>query len=782
MSAPVLPERGALARYSPASIPDPYLAPMSPPPGEEESLKGILRVLRKRKYFVGLCALGGVVLAILLCVLMTPQYKGTATIEVGKDAGTEANLLHDAVASGGGADELKVDLTTHMEVLQSDTIALAVIRDLHLQDHRPFAWKPGLMGFFNGENARIRAEQGLPLDQAPATRERLLTIFAKKLKVKNTPDTRLLTVSFMNPDPQLAANVANDVVSQYIYYESRSQTTGPASKWLSAQLDALKQKFLASQEQLADFERKNGLTNVLLSTTGQGGGSGGSTHIPVLDKLDALNQQLTAAESNRLAKEAIYRLTQTQNPEVVVGLGSSSLPGLAASAVVSQGSGLEALQSLRQQQSVLNLQYADLATKDGAKNPHVLEVKNQQAALQQQIGEELQRINARAKNDYLLARQNETDLKQAFAQQQEDASRLNDSAVRLQVLTEEAVSSRQLYEGLYGKLQEANVQAGIHAASIGIADPARTSSERYPPPPITVAIGLAAGLLFGVSSAFIREHLDDTVQTPLQVGPMVQLPVLASIPTYVEMGAEPSARLTPTASRSGEASLLVTQPGSSAAEAYRALRTSILLSSPGAPLHTVLVSSPLVGEGKTTVAYNTAIAFAHVGRRVLLLDSDMRHPRLHDLFGVAKSPGLSEVLSSGQPLEAVIRPHASVQNLSLLPAGSKPGMPAELLGSARFDTLLQTLKGKYDLIIIDSAPMLLVSDATTLAGRVDATLCVIRAGVTTRTAVERVSQMLERSGSYATGLVLNGVNTNSVDFYHAYGYKGGAKYYEETYA
>ncbi len=274
MSAPILPERGALARYSPASLPDSYMAPMGQLPADDESLKGILRVLRKRKYFVGLCTLGGVILAILVCVLMTPQYKGTATIEVGKGAGTDSNLLHDVVASGGGADELKVDLTTHMEVLQSNNIALAVIRDLHLQQHRPFAWKPSLIGFFSGENARIRAEQGLPLDKAPATRERLLKIFSKKLKVKNTPDTRLLTVSFMNPDPQLAADVANDVVNQYIYYESHSQSTGPASKWLSAQLDELKQKFLASQEQLAEFERKNGLTNVLLSSTGQSGGSG----------------------------------------------------------------------------------------------------------------------------------------------------------------------------------------------------------------------------------------------------------------------------------------------------------------------------------------------------------------------------------------------------------------------------------------------------------------------------------------------------------------------------
>jgi polysaccharide biosynthesis transport protein len=776
MSTSMLPGRGALARYTPSPM-EQFAPPFGRPEAEEESLGSIWRVLRKRKVWIGSSALGGLLLAALLLFLYGAQYKSTATVHIGKNAGSEANLLHDEVAGGGGgADELKTDLTTHMAELQDDTLALAVISDLNLQQHKPFIFKPSLIGWITGKDARIRAEQGLPLEQAPLTRDRLLASFSKKLSVKNTPDTRLITVTFMNQDPQLAAKVANSLVSQYIYFQSQSQTTGPASKWLSAQLANLKTRFEDSQQRLADFERKNGLTTTLLTSSGTGAAGGASTHILAVDRLDTLNQAMTSAEQNRLAKEAIYHLTETQNPEVVVGLGSTNLPGLAGSAVM-QGSGLEMLQNLRQQDNAIKVNLADLTTKDGARNPHVLELKGQQAALDQQIADELKKINTRARNDYLLARQNEETTRAALNQAQKEASRLNDSAVQLQVLQEEAVSSRQLYEGLYGKLQEANVQAGIHASNIGITDTARSSADPWPSRPLALGIGLAAGLLFGISSAFIREHLDDTVQTPLEVESNLHIPVLASIP---KLSGGRRAGVSLAASQSDEeTSELILHPRSRVAESYRALRSSILLSAAGNPLQTLLVASPLVEEGKSTVAYNTGIAFAHAGKRVLLLDADMRHARLHELFGVPKSPGLNDVLSNGQPAESLIRQHGSVRNLSLLPAGTRSTMPSELLGSGRFEDLLQSLKEKYDLIIIDSPPMLLVADAISLSQRTDATICVIRSGITTKTAVERVTELLQRNGSFAVGLVLNGVDTESVDFYHAYGYSGGGKYFED---
>lgn len=783
MSAPILPGRDALVRYSPSYVGEPYRPSFNvPPTEEEESFKSIWRVLRKRKAWIGWVTLAVLLLTGLVCIFLPSQYTGMATIRVGQGENSDPNVMNGP-ATPLAPDDLKTEMQTPMGILQDNTVALAVIKDLDLQKYEPFRFKPSILGWFTGENARIEEEQrkGLPLDQAPATRERLLLKFAKKLDVENVPDTRLITVAFMNPDPKLAAAIANDIVSQYIAFESRSEATGQASKLLAVQLGDLKKKVEASQQRLADYEKKTGLNSLLIGALGQGAGSGGSTHIPALDKLDTLNQELAAAQMTRISKEAIYHLTQTQNPEVVVGLGNSDLPGIASSAVISQGNGLVLLETLREQQANLKLAYADASTKYGAKNPRLVEIQSQLASVNQQLAKELQNINTRAKNDYLLARQNEDALKAAFANQQEQAGQLNESTVKLQVLAQEASSIRQLYDGLYGQLQQANVQAGIRATNINIADPARAAyTPTRPNPPLYLAIGLAAGLLFGVSSAFIREHMDETVSTPLQVGASVHVPVLASIPYSKSLA--PSRRADRKLGSGGheETSPLILQPKSSIAESYRALRTSIGLSLAGGQLHSLMVTSPMVGDGKTSVAYNTAIAFAHAGRNVLLVDADMRHPRLHELFGVSQSPGLSDVLSTGASVESVVRHHSTVENLSLLPAGRETLMPAELLSSERFDDLLKSLEQKYGLIIFDTPPTLLVTDASVLFGKVNATLAVVRAGVTTRTILDRTAETLERNGSRAVGFVLTAVDTNSIDYQQAYGHTGAERYYEEA--
>jgi succinoglycan biosynthesis transport protein ExoP len=779
MSVPVLSERGARNIYGTPETPGRYASELASFSDEEESLKSILSVIRKRKYWIIAFPLGGAAFAILACVLLTRQYQGTATIQVGKDETVEVSLRSDSGSPALSESDVKTDIATHMSVLQDDNTALAVIDDLNLDRYRPFAFRPTLLGWLSGSNVRIKAEQNLPLTQATARRERLLELFEKNLKVKNTPDTRLIAVSFLNPDPQLAATIANAVVREYVKFESRTQATGEASQWLIGQLDDLKTKMDYAQQQLADYERETGLNNLLLKSMGQAGAAGAITHIPVLDKLDTLNQELTSAEANRVTKEAIFHLTRTQDSNVVAGLASSALPGIATSAAVTQGNGLDLLQTLRQQQAALKLALSEAATKYGAKNPRIVELQNQLSDIDEQISDELQQINLRARNDYMLARRSEDGLRRAFNQQQTAAGKLNESAVKLQILAQQAASSRQLYEALYGQLQEANVQAGLRATNIRITDPARPpATPQRPNPPVYVAIGLAAGLLVGVSSAFIREHMDETVKTPLQVDPLTLLPVLASIPRtrspILLSAADAFLRET------YESSLLITRPKSSTAEAYRVLRTAIVLASSRHPLRTLLVASPLVGEGKTSVSYNTAIAFAYAGKSVLLVDADMHHPRLHECFGSGQAPGLSDVLIGGQSLEASIQPHTTVRNLSLLPAGAIPPMPAELLGSAKFDELMHVLKQKYSLIILDSPPMLLVTDAIVLSSKIDATLSVVRADVTNRTVLERSVEILERNSYHAVGLVLNGVDTRSIDYYRAYGHHGGGKYYEEN--
>jgi capsular exopolysaccharide synthesis family protein len=228
-----------------------------------------------------------------------------------------------------------------------------------------------------------------------------------------------------------------------------------------------------------------------------------------------------------------------------------------------------------------------------------------------------------------------------------------------------------------------------------------------------------------------------------------------------------------------EQSLLLTRTNAPVSEAYRALRTAILLSAADEPLRVLLITSPLGGDGKTTVSYNLAIAFAQHGRRVLLLDADMRKPSMHSLFRVAKAPGLSEVLTGGAQLSESIIPHESLGNLSLLPSGTTPPNPAELIDSRRFDALLEETKQQFDLVIIDSPPVLMVTDPVILSTKADGTIIVLRSQKTTRPVLRRAVEVLSHSYGHKLGFVVNGMDTKSVEYYYSYGYYGDNKYYGE---
>jgi polysaccharide biosynthesis transport protein len=764
--------KGTLARYVPQNHESQNLEATSFRFGEEESLKGIWKVVRKRKRMIGIGGLIGMLLAFVVCLIMHNQYAAVTTVIVGKTDASQTSLLRNGQEESPSADEMKTDIATHAAMLQSENIVLSVVKDLNLRQEAPFAYSPTLLGALNGANAHMRAEKDLPLDQSPYTRDRILKIFAKKLKVENTPDTRMITVMYLHPNAQRAADISNALVREYVSFQARSQSTADAKEWLSKRLADLKANVEASQNKLSDFQQQSGLNSMVLGAIGQGGG-GGTTHVPTLDRLDTLNQSLIAAESNRLTKEAIYRLTQTENPETVAGLAQNA-SGNPDSMIAVQGVGLELLQSLRQQQSALRLTYAEMSTKYGAKNQHILETQNQLASLDKQIAEELKKINARARDEYLLARQNEIGVRAAFDRQQQEAAKLNGSAVKLQVLTQEAASSRQLYDALYGKLKELDIQASLRATNIGVVNSALPpATPTRPNPPLYIAIGLVAGLFAGLSSAFVREHLDDTLTTALQLQSMPHLPMLGSIPSSRELlwlPAEAGGGVV-----TSETSPLITDPRSPGAEAYRALRTAITVAADTGRLRTLLVTSPLFDEGKTTVAYNTAVAFALVGKNVLLIDADMRKAHLHELFSVPVKPGLSDVLRGASSVDEGIRKHPTVPSLSLLAAGSETTMPAELLSSKQFDETLKLLTPRYDLVIVDSPPILLVTDARVLSEKLDATLAVIRAGKTTRTVLTGLSSMLEFSGSRAVGVVLNAVDTKSIDYYDAYGHDGGGE-------
>jgi len=731
--------------------PDPAQGPDQP--AQYESLQDLLAVLRKYRMTVIFVAVGVFLLVLLACLIMTPKYASTAIIEVNRDAAA-------APGAGGGAtdiatqvDDVQTEVTTAISILQDSTLALSVIRKLDLAHRRPFI------------KAIPKEEAGLPLDQAPKTRDKFIKLFEKALKVEAVPNTRLIQVTFRNPDPVIAANVANTLSELFIsdYLKRRIDSTSEVSYWIGKQLATLKQQVVDSEQALADYEHKTGLVGVDMGTDQGGNSLAMQAHNSVLDRLNTLNQERTTAEANRISSEAVYRLIQTEDPEVVLGLGSMSISS--GGTVLGQGGGLDLLRNLRAQEVPLKTQYADEATKFGAKNPRLIELHNQLDALDAQIRDELKKISKRAENDYLYAKNNENSILVEVKEQQAVADKLTDASVQLQVLAQQAFSNRKLYENLLSQLHEADLSAGMRATHLNIADRGQvTGIPVVPNYLLTLPIAAIAGIFLGIITAFIRQSMNQSVTLPQDMEDVVQLPVMAYLPLFAN--GKSALPVSP------GSSVLMTTPELPLSEAFRSLRTSILLSRPVDRNKVLLITSPMPGDGKSTVAFNLSVAFAQQNERVLLIDGDMRNADLHRYFGGSNEKGLSWSLSSQvKSLEGLLTRHDAFETLFLLPAGSKPSLPVELFSLATFDRLLADARTKFDWIIIDSPPFLPFSDAAVVSTKVDAVLPVIRSGTVSRSMLTTVSTLLRRMRAPVIGFVLNGIKEDSMGLFYSYGYQ-----------
>jgi len=749
--------------------------------GGEQTLREAVLILRKHALSITLCALVALLLGLGFCYLTVPQYTATATVLVDKEAGLDLGALASSIGAG---DDAKIALETQVSMIGSTTTALAVANRLDLLKVAPFHPAAPILPWKKPAVYRDTAT----LDVDPVAQAAFLGQFAGNLKVESKENTRLILVHFTNPNPAEAARIANTVVDVYLqqYLETRFRATAHASDWVSGQLGSLKTSVQDSQRKAEDYAHRNGLGGIMVtslsgSSSGSSGGSsdsGGGSQLPEVAKLALLNSELTAAEANRIEKEAIYHFTQTKNPDVVAGLAGTTLAMSSGSTVISDKDGLSQLNALRLQQAGLRLSYTEAASKYGKQNPRLLAIEDQLRSFSVEIDQELTRISDRARADYQLALRTEDSLRASYKEQQADVEKLTSSATQLEVLATEAAASRRLYQGLVTTLQEANVQAGVQASNINLVDPARTPVVPTKPNWRTVPLFcFAAGLFVGVAIAFTVESLDDVIRNPDQVGGLTRLPVLASIPIFsVPVRARAVGARVATAI---EPSLLITKPQDPISEAYRGLRTSIEMSSSINNMRSLLITSPLGGDGKTTVSYNLAIALAQQGKRVMIMDVDMRKPRLHYMIGIGKTPGLSDILALGKPWKDTVRQHPTLQNLSLIPAGTLPPMPSELLSLPGFDTLLTNLLEDYDFVLLDSPPLLLVTDALILSTKVSGTLLVIHSGITMHAALRRALEVLGRGHGRTLGFVLNGIDTRSTEYYSSYGYYGNKGSYAE---
>jgi exopolysaccharide transport family protein len=723
-------------------------------PSQESTLREYMRVLIKRRWMVAAVVAGIFMVVAIASLRQTPIYEAKSQIVINK---ADPNLFtfKDSMPVMDYYDQS--DLDTEVRILQSDLLALQVIRQLNL-DRRPE------FGGHSEKQANLVAD---PLQTDSNRTSALLAGFRGNLHVTLIPNTRIIEIYFTSTDPQLAASAVNTLAATYVEqnFKTKFESTMQASDWLSKQLVDLQMKVETSQEKLVRYQKEHEILGI------------DEKQNIITEKLAEVNKEMTMAESDRMQKEAVYRQTQSNDPVAVsAAIVSDSVGG-------GTGAGSTLLDKLREQQVSLRIQIAELSTQFGPSYPKIAQLNNQVKEIDRQLQSETNKAVDHLKGQYLAALQRENMLHDSFEKQKQEANKLNESAIEYSILKRDLDSNRTLYEGLLEKLKEAGVTAGLRSNNFRIIDAARVpTSPSEPNIPRNLSFALVLGVISGIGLAFLLENMDNTVRTPEQAQAISGLPSLGMIPLGSKSAHNGATgkRLALTASKEVVETVTQVRPQSQMAESYRALRTSLLLSNLGAPPKVIMVTSALPQEGKTTTSINTAIVLAQKGVRVLLVDADLRRPSIHKTLGMGPRSGLSNVLTGSATAQQTITTSPILPNLFIMPAGTPPPNPAELLASSNMRDLLAELRQQFDHIVIDTPPTLSVTDAVVLSPRADATILVIRSGQTTKQALRRARDILTQVNAHVAGVLLNAVDLTSPDYYYYYEYQGKySHYYQE---
>ncbi|GGH09767.1 hypothetical protein GCM10011586_27850 [Silvibacterium dinghuense] len=683
----------------------------------------------------------GLGIGLYFALATIPQYEATARVHI--DFSRSANigiedLIQQQLGGGGNAED---KLQTEVEIMQSETVAMEVINSLDLYHKAPFD--------------AIFKTSPYTGTLTPAQRHEIISLFLGSTKVQVLPNTEMVEISFRNPDPKVAMEGANGIVDAYLDRDLRAkfQGTTRVSNWLSQQLTSVKKQVEDAQQDLAKFQRENNL--VAMDATG------GDL---VTERLRTVNEQLAEAEADRIVKEARYRMAMTRNPDLLVSVAPGTVLG-----------------SLRTQQAALLVQAAQLKAKFGPNYPKVVEVNNQLEKVQSDIDQEINSLTKRFTEEYDASVNTESLMRARLEATKQEAYRENESAAQFDILKHGAESASELYDALQMRLKEAGITAGLSATNIDVID--RANIPPFPVLPAKrsdVMFGLLGGLIVGMALAFFMEGLDDTVRTSDDAEQIAHLPTLAVIPRFpiaARKGTDPQ----PQKVSPDLVSLL--EPQSIAAESFRTLRSSILLSAVDNEMKLLLITSSFAAEGKSTCAANIAISFAQRSARVLVVDTDLRKGTLHMKFRMSNRVGLSTLLSRESGNESFEHPIPELPNLTVLSRGPIAPNPGEILASRMMSELLMKWRSEYDHIILDSSPILAVSDTLGLAQQADATFILVRSGVTRKKALQRVREQLRRANAHILGIIVNGVDLRLENYYtyakrYDYGYKSnyGAGY------
>jgi len=705
--------------------------------------------------------------AILFSLLVPPVFTSSGSIWIEDDP----KILPFEEVQTYGAES---NLQSHAQLLRSRTLAGDVIDKLKLYESPGFARE-----LKEGKNASA------PTD--PIFRELLIQKFIENVKVTSVGGTRLLNVQFSNRDPKLASDALNALFEGYIdlIVRKRYSASEKASEFLNTQMEELRTDIEAKEKELNQYGSEK---DILPPTV---------TETPTISRIAELNKALTDATINRVNKFNYYNQLNSAPLGEIPNAPEGSL-----------------IQRLREQYILLTRQYATRSATVRPEYPEMQRLKSELDSATEGLKSETRNLVRSAYNEYQAALSTEQSLQRLLNDVKNAAYKANSNSVIYNSLRIELENTKALLESLTKRQSETDISSqlkGLEALNVWIIDKADFPLEpAFPNKRMNVLIGFLLGLAGGIGLALGLEYLNHAVKTSKDVSTAIGVPTLGSVPAF-EADSRPrgpkaefvkmlsiiregekrketsfpgrvrggSVRISRPRGAGGNLSrseigenkielIAAREPQSIQAESYRSIRTTLLVSSPPGRLKTILFTSPLAREGKSSTISNMGITMAEAGKRVVIVDSDLRKPKQDRIFGINSSggPGLSRYLSSDIEVADVVKP-TEMTNLHLIPSGPLPVNPIELLTSERMDTLVAYLKRSYDFILFDTPPLLAVSDALAMGLMADAIILITRAGQTPIPAIKQAKQKLDSHKLKCLGVILNGVDLVEQDGYYA---------------
>jgi len=737
-------------------------------PEDEIDLREIWKVISKRKGLIFTIFSLFLITTIVATLLMRPIYRAEALIEIKPNV--KSMVKFDSLEQSNFQPmEYK---TTQQNIISSNSVAVAVIDKLELEKNPEINGTLDQRGFMSGIKEIITSfkgegnDKGIPKAEEDEASERTIR-FKQRLNVSSIRKSDLFKVSFDSFDPRIAAKVANTVVSEFVRLDRqrRLDSNSDAKFFLESEITATQAKLEASEKDLTDFARASNIVDV--EEKGN----------IMVQRLSDLNTQLTLVTGERVAAEALW--LQAQGPD-----GAQSLPNVLGSELINQ---------LKQDKATLNSEYRNLAKIYKPAYPALQQAKAELDDVNNSIELEITHLVTGLQINYNQLVAKEGLIEGKVEEQKQTLLAIKDKSIQYNILKREWETNKELYTGLLESMKQVGVAGGMEPNNISLIDPARVPLKQFKPNlKLNAALAGVLGLMGGIGIAFLLAFLDNTVRTPEDLEKVVAVPSLGLIPldkgkAKGKAKGKKNKQHHRNASEEQNSPLERYEPllelrahferRSDIAEAFRSIRTSLMFSSPTGLPKVIQVTSTIPGEGKTTIATNLALVMADNGSRVLLVDADLRKHRIHKVFGIPSTPGLSEVIVSGVMPGCIKR--SGIENLDVLPAGTTAPNPAELLGSRGLQAFLSEAAEIYDHIIIDSAPLLGLADTVVLSTKVDGLIYAVHSGMVNKDNLREGVKRLRRVRAPLLGAILNYVDMSSKEYgyygQYYYSYDGGTE-------